>query len=55
VVSDLNAGTVQYIADERRRAGLDGCFEKFTAEQRERSTRWRGTCGSRMPPRRERI
>jgi transposase len=33
VVSDLDAGTVQYIADERRQASLDGYFEKFTAEQ----------------------
>jgi len=34
VVSDLDAGTVEYIADERRQASLDGYFEKFTAEQR---------------------
>jgi transposase len=33
VVSDLDAGTVEYIADERRQAGLDGYFEKFTAGQ----------------------
>jgi transposase len=33
VVSDLDAGTVEYIADERRKASLDGYFEKFTAEQ----------------------
>ena len=33
VVSDLDAGTVQYIADERRQASLDGYFEKFTDEQ----------------------
>jgi transposase len=33
VVSDLDAGTVEYIADERRQASLDGYFEKFTAEQ----------------------
>ena len=35
VVSDLDAGTVDYIADERRQASLDGYFEKFTPEQRE--------------------
>uniref|UniRef100_UPI00389A9908 transposase n=1 Tax=Mycobacterium sp. HUMS_1102779 TaxID=3383487 RepID=UPI00389A9908 len=34
VVSDLDAGTVEYIADERRQASLDGYFEQFTAEQR---------------------
>lgn len=33
VVSDLDAGTVEYIADERRQASLDGYFEKFTPEQ----------------------
>jgi transposase len=33
VVSDLDAGTVDYIADERRQASLDGYFEKFTPEQ----------------------
>ena len=33
VVSDLDAGTVEYIADERRQASLDGYFEKFTAAQ----------------------
>lgn len=33
VVSDLDAGTVEYIADERRQASLDGYFEKFTDEQ----------------------
>ena len=33
VVSDLDAGTVQYIADERRQASLDGYFDRFTAEQ----------------------
>ena len=35
VVSDLDAGTVQFIADERRQASLDGYFEKFTAGQLE--------------------
>jgi len=35
VVSDLDAGTVQHIADERRQASLDGYFEKFTTEQLE--------------------
>ena len=35
VVSDLDAGTVQYIADERRQASLDGYFDQFTAEQLE--------------------
>jgi len=33
VVSDLDAGTVEHIADERRKASLDSYFEKFTAEQ----------------------
>ncbi len=33
MVSDLDAGTVEYIADERRQASLDGYFEKFSAEQ----------------------
>ena len=36
VVSDLDAGTVEYIADERRKATLDGYFEKFAAEQLDR-------------------
>jgi len=35
VVSDLDAGTVQFIADERRQASLDSYFEKFTTEQLE--------------------
>ncbi|MPY85897.1 MAG: ISL3 family transposase, partial [Actinophytocola sp.] len=34
VISDLDAGTVEYVADERRQASLDGYFEKFTPEQR---------------------
>ncbi len=33
MISDLDSGTVEYIADERRQASLDGYFEKFTAEQ----------------------
>src|SRR5262249_13045337 len=33
VVSDLDAGSVEYIADERRQASLDSYFQKFTAEQ----------------------
>lgn len=33
VVSDLDAGTVQFIADERRQASLDGYFDRFTSEQ----------------------
>jgi transposase len=33
VVSDLDAGTVEYVADERRQASLDGYFAKFSAEQ----------------------
>lgn len=28
-----DAATVEYIADERRQASLDGYFEKFSAEQ----------------------
>jgi transposase len=32
VVSDLDAGTVQFIADERRQASLDGYFDRFTTE-----------------------
>lgn len=35
VVSDLDAGTVDYIADERRQSSLDGYFERFTPEQLE--------------------
>lgn len=33
VVSDLDAGTVEYIADERRQASLDGYFDRFSTEQ----------------------
>ena len=33
VLADLDTGTVDYIADERRQASLDGYFEKFTPEQ----------------------
>ncbi len=33
VVSDLDAGTVDFIADERRQASLDGYYEQFTTEQ----------------------
>ena len=33
VVSDLDAGTVEYIADERRVASLDGYYAQFTTEQ----------------------
>lgn len=33
LVCDLDAGTVEFIADERRQASLDGYFEKFTADQ----------------------
>lgn len=36
VISDLDAGTVEYIADERRQASLDGYFERFTPQQLER-------------------
>jgi len=32
-VSDLDAGTVEYIADERRKASLDSYLEKFTDKQ----------------------
>ena len=35
VVSDLDAGTVEFIADERRQVSLDGYFARFTAEQLE--------------------
>jgi transposase len=35
VVSDLDRGTVEYLADERRQASLDSYFERFSAEQRE--------------------
>lgn len=35
VVSDLDAGTVQYIADERRQTSLDGYFDQFTDGQLE--------------------
>ena len=35
VVCDLDAGTVEFIADERRQASLDGYFDRFTPEQLE--------------------
>jgi transposase len=35
VVSDLDRGTVECLADERRQASLDSYFERFSAEQRE--------------------
>jgi transposase len=35
VVSDLDVGTVEYLADERRQTSLDGYFDQFTAEQLE--------------------
>ena len=34
VVSNLDTDTVEYLADERRQASLDGFFEKFSAEER---------------------
>jgi transposase len=34
VVSDLDKGTVEHIADERRQASLDSFFARFTVEQR---------------------
>lgn len=34
LVCDLDKGTVEHIADERRQASLDGYFEKLTVEQR---------------------
>ena len=36
VVSDLDTATVEYIADERRRASLDSYFEKFSATELDR-------------------
>ncbi len=33
VVSDLGRGTVEYLADERRQASLDGYFDQFSPEQ----------------------
>jgi transposase len=33
VVSDLERGTVEYLADERRQASLDGYFDHFSEEQ----------------------
>ena len=35
VVCNLDTGTVEHIADERRQASLDGYFERFTVEQRQ--------------------
>ena len=35
VVSDLDRGTVEYLADERRQASPDSYFERFSAEQRQ--------------------
>jgi transposase len=34
VVSDLDTGVVEYIADQRRQASLDGFFARFTPGQR---------------------
>lgn len=34
VVSDLDRGTVEYVADERRQTSLDGYFARFSVEQR---------------------
>ena len=36
VVSNIDTGTVEYLADERRQTSLDGFFEKFSTEERER-------------------
>jgi len=36
VASNIDTGTVGYLADERRQASLDGFFEKFNDEQRKR-------------------
>jgi len=36
VVSNLDTGTVEYLADERRRASLDSFFDQFTVDQRQR-------------------
>lgn len=33
IVSDLDAGVVEYIADERRQSSLDGYYARFTTEQ----------------------
>jgi transposase len=33
VVSDVDRGTVEYLADERRQASLDGYFDQFSEEQ----------------------
>jgi transposase len=33
VVSDLERGTVEYIADERKKSSLDGYFDQFSPEQ----------------------
>ena len=35
VVSNLETGCVEYLADERRQASLDGFFAQFSAEERE--------------------
>jgi transposase len=35
VVCNLDTGTVEYVADERRQASLDGYFTRFTDEQRQ--------------------
>lgn len=35
VVSDIDTGTVEHLADERRQASLDSFFTRFTPEQRE--------------------
>jgi transposase len=51
VVSDLGRGTVEYLADERRQASLDGYFEQFSPTSWQGSRRWPWTCGSPTPPR----
>jgi len=36
VVSNIDTGTVDYLADERRQTSLHGFFDKFSAEERKR-------------------
>src|ERR1043165_896458 len=62
IVSDLDHGTVEYIADERKRASLDEYFHQLTPEQKGAIEAVAMTCGTpssarrwptcRAPPRR---
>ena len=50
VVSNLDAGAVEYLADERRQASLDGFRARFSTEQGRGcgSRRWRWPAASTL-------